>query len=368
MTRSRGSRAWIALGKARGGAEFRPAMNTAPPLPHPVKRSLPTPIFSHPAALMAVLLVGASGTLTAQIGPPGRPPGPPAYPAEMQPTHADLAYARKSKSQVLDLFLPPGDGPFPLVLNIHGGAFRMGSKEMLDAPIARALLAKGIAVASMNYRLSGEARFPAAVQDAKAAVRFLRARKQDFRLNGRIVAFGQSAGGNLASLLGTSGGEPLFEDPALGNADTSSRVQGVIDWFGPTDFLLMDEHAKAQGCPDRSQMHGAPDSPESQYLGAPIAEVPHMVRQANPITYISKDDPPFLLQKGTQDCVVPFAQSAILAEALKKAGVNVRFDRLEGAGHGDFGGGPPHFLSEQNIRSLVEFTQKALAAEPDNKR
>jgi acetyl esterase/lipase len=321
-------------------------------------------MICHPAALAMTFLLAATGTLHAQNGlpdgPPGMPPGPPAYPADMQPTHANVAYAGKSQSQVLDLFLPPGDGPFPLVLNIHGGAFRMGSKEMLDAPVAWALLSRGIAVASMNYRLSGEARFPAAVQDAKAAVRFLRARKQDFRLNGRVVAFGQSAGGNLASLLGTSGDEPLFEDPALGNADASSRVQGVIDWFGPTDFLLMDAHAKEQGCPDRSQLHGAEDSPESQYLGAPVADVPHLVRQSNPISYISKDDPPFLIQKGTKDCVVPFGQSLILAEALEKAGVSVRFDRLDGAGHGDFGGGPPSFLSGDNIRILVEFACKAL--------
>ena len=298
-----------------------------------------------------------TATLRAQFGTAS-------YPADMQPTHSNLAYAGLSKSQVLDLFLPPGDGPFPVVLNIHGGAFRMGSKEMLDAPVAKALLAEGIAVASMNYRLSGEARFPAAVQDAKAAVRFLRARRNDFRLNGRIVAFGQSAGGNLASLLGTSGGIPLFEDPALGNPETSSRVQGVIDWFGPTDFLQMDAQAKAQECPERSQSHGAADSPESQYLGAPIAEVPELVRQANPITYVSADDPPFLLQKGTDDCVVPFGQSELLAEALTKGGVTVRFDRLQGAGHGDFGGGPPRFLSEENIRLLVDFSRNTLKASP----
>jgi acetyl esterase/lipase len=316
---------------------------------------------TNPARLLALVFCFI-GVGYAQPGPPAGPRGPGSYPADMQPTRANLAYASASPSQVLDLFLPSGDGPFPLVLNIHGGAFRMGSKEMLDAPVARALLAEGIAVASMNYRLSGEARFPAAVQDAKAAVRFLRARAKDFRLNGRIVAFGQSAGGNLASLLGTSGGEPRFEDPKLGHPEVSSRVQGVIDWFGPTDFLQMDAQAKSQGCPERSQSHGAPDSPESQYLGAAIAEVPHLVRQANPITYSSPDDPPFLIQKGTHDCIVPFGQSELLARALAEKGIAVRFDRLEGAGHGDMGNGAPRFLSMENIRIVVGFARKALTA------
>ncbi|MDX2006191.1 MAG: alpha/beta hydrolase [Meiothermus sp.] len=280
-------------------------------------------------------------------------PGPAAYPADLKPTHADLAYASTSKAQTLDLFVPQGNGPFPLVVNIHGGGFMAGSKEMLDAPIARALLKEGVAVASINYRLSGEARFPAAVLDAKAAVRFLRANAARYRLNpDRFLAFGQSAGGNLASLLGTSGGVAAFEDPALGNAGTSSRVQGVIDWFGPTDFLQMDAAAKAQGCPAD---HGQANSPESKYLGKPIAEVPELVRQANPITYIDSGDPPFLLQKGDKDCLIPFAQSQLLHDALRKAGVAAALETLAGAGHGG-----AQFSTEANVRRVVEFVKATL--------
>ena len=290
-----------------------------------------------------------------------QPPGPAGYPQDLKPTHADVAYATVSPSQVLDIFLPEGKGPFPLLLNIHGGAFRMGSKEMLDAPVARKFLAAGIAVASVNYRLSGEAIFPAAVKDVKAAVRFLRANGAKFKLDGRIIAFGQSAGGNLASLLGTSGGEEFFEDPALGNAGISSGVQGVIDWFGPTDFSQMDAQAKAQGCPERAQNHVAEDSPESRYLGAAIDGVPELVRKANPITYISKEDPPFLLQKGTGDCLVPLAQSVMLADALQAAGLRVSFDKIEGAGHGDMGSPTPRFLAEENIGKLLEFARGVFA-------
>ena len=178
-----------------------------------------------------------------------------------KPDHANLAYAAVSPAQKLDLYLPQGKGPFPLVINIHGGGFMMGSKDMLDAPIAEALLARGVAVASIDYRLSGEAQFPAAIEDAKAAVRFLRANAATYRLDpDRFLAFGQSAGGNLASLVGTTGNAAVFDNPALGNAGVSSSVVAVIDWFGPSDFSQMDNQARQQGGPPD---HDAADSPES---------------------------------------------------------------------------------------------------------
>lgn len=312
----------------------------------------------HRLALIALVL---ASPLAAQPFPGGGGPvRPMAYPADLRPAFADVAYAEASPAQKLDLFLPEGPGPFPLLLNIHGGAFMLGDKAMLDAPVARAFLAAGFAVATVNYRLSGEARFPAAVRDVKAAVRHLRARSADYRLDGRIVAFGQSAGGNLASLLGTSGGEPLFEDASLGNPSSSSRVQAVIDWFGPTDFAQMDAQAKAQGCPASAQTHGAADSPESRYLGSPLAAIPDLVRQANPITYATSDDPPFLLQKGTEDCMVPVGQSELLASALKSAGVHATLELLEGAGHGDMGSATPRFLTAANITRLVTFARSTL--------
>ncbi|MCL9981958.1 MAG: alpha/beta hydrolase [Erythrobacter sp.] len=275
-----------------------------------------------------------------------------------EPDHADLAYAALSPAQTLDIYLPEGNGPFPLVINIHGGGFKMGDKDMLDAPIAKALLAKGIAVASIDYRLSGEARFPAAIEDAKAAVRFLRANAVQYRLDpDRFLVFGQSAGGNLASLIGTTGNAAVFDNPALGNPGVSSKVVAVIDWFGPSDFSLLDTHALAQGCPPD---HGAADSPESAYLGAPIGLVPDKVTAANPITYIDADDPPFLLQKGSEDCLVPVGQSRVLEEALRKGGVRVEFALLEGAGHGDMGLWQPVFLSEKNVARVVAFAEQYL--------
>jgi acetyl esterase/lipase len=278
------------------------------------------------------------------------------YPSDLRPTFADVAYAGRSPSEVLDLFLPKGDGPFPLLINIHGGGFMFGSKEMLDAPIARELLAKGIAVASINYRLSGEAKFPAAVQDVKAAVRFLRANAEAYKLKpDRFIAFGQSAGGNLASMLGTTADVAEFDDAGLGNATVPGRVQGVIDWFGPTDFLLMDEQAKAQGCPAD---HGKAGSPESAYLGAPVATVPALARKSNPIEAINANTPPFLIEKGDKDCSVPVAQSELLANALKASGVPIEFAVLKGAGHGDGPFGSPRFLSAENITRVVGFVER----------
>ncbi|MFM7376515.1 MAG: alpha/beta hydrolase fold domain-containing protein, partial [Erythrobacter sp.] len=209
------------------------------------------------------------------------------------PDYADVAYAPLSARQTFDLYLPEGEGPFPLVIHIHGGGFRMGDKGMLPRNIRKVLLARGIAVATINYRLSGEARFPAAIEDAKAAVRFLRANAARYRIDPeRFVAFGQSAGANLASLIGTTGNTQVFDNPALGNPGVSSRVNAVIDWFGPNDFLQMDPQARAQGCPPE---HDAADSFESQYLGAPVRSVPDKAKAANPITYIDAADPPFLL-------------------------------------------------------------------------
>jgi acetyl esterase/lipase len=275
-----------------------------------------------------------------------------------EPEHAELAYASLSPAQKLDLYLPEGDGTFPLVINIHGGGFMMGDKDMLDAPIAEALLAKGIAVASIDYRLSDEARFPAAIEDAKAAVRFLRANAAQYRLDPeRFLAFGQSAGGNLASLIGTTGNAKVFDNPALGNRGVSSKVSAVIDWFGPSDFSQLDAHARAQGCPPD---HGSADSPESTYLGAPIATVPDKVKAANPITHIDADDPPFLLQKGSEDCLVPVGQSEMLAQALRKAGVPVELELLEGAGHGDMGLWTPVFSSDANVARVVAFAEQHL--------
>jgi acetyl esterase/lipase len=235
----------------------------------------------------------------------------------------------------------------------------MGDKSMGLSDF-EPIIAAGYAVASLNYRLSGEALFPAQILDVKAAVRWLRANAAEYNLDPeKFAAWGASAGGNLVSLLGTSGDVAEFDDPELGNADVSSRVQAVINWFGPIDFLQMDTQFAASGvCDASAQSHDAADSPESLVLGAPIQEVPELAAAINAMTYISDDDPPFFIQHGTADCNVPTQQSQNLYDALVPVigEENVTLILLEGAGHGG-----DQFSADENMALVVAFLESAFA-------
>lgn len=268
----------------------------------------------------------------------------------------DVAYASASPSQRLDLYLPAGEGPFPLVVWVHGGAWLMGSKQLGPDAVQRRVLDRGFALASIEYRLSDEAVFPAQIHDVKAAIRFLRANRERFRLDAdRIAGWGDSAGGHLVALLGTSAGVTALEG-SLGNAGVSSRIQAVVDWYGPTDFLRMDEQAGRIECGDRATPHTAPDSPESLLVGGLITERPDRVRAADPTTYVDGAEPPFLIQHGTADCVVPYPQSVLLRDALHTAGAgDVELDLLEGAGHGG-----PAFAAQRNMARVLDFLDRHL--------
>jgi acetyl esterase/lipase len=202
---------------------------------------------------------------------------------------------------------------------VHGGAWLAGSKAGGPGPI---LAAEGYFVASIEYRLSGEATFPAQIEDCKCAIRYLRAHARKYNIDpNRIGAWGSSAGGHLVALLGTSGGVKGLEGKG-GWQDQSSRVQAVCDWFGPTDF------------PKMGGWHDAANSPEQRLLGGSYTEKADLVRAANPITHVTPDDPPLLIMHGENDNTVPINQSELLHEALKKASVEVTFVRVKNAGHG----------------------------------
>lgn len=192
------------------------------------------------AAPAATTAAAAPAAATQSLLPAGRGPGGGETAIKATPTAKDVAYASTSAAQKLDIYLPAGNGPFPVVVVIHGGGFMVGDKA--NPALGDALLDAGYAVASVNYRLAAEAKYPAQIQDVKAAVRFLRANAAKYNLDPRrFAAFGQSAGGNLAATLGTSCGVAALEGAELGHADQSSCVQAVVDWFGPTDFLQMDK-------------------------------------------------------------------------------------------------------------------------------
>ena len=242
--------------------------------------------------------------------------------------YRDVNYVSNGhQRQKLDLYLPRSETKLPLIIWVHGGAWLEGSKEN---PVPLSYLSEGYAVASINYRLSRHALFPSQIEDCKSAVRWLRANANRYNIDpNRFGVWGESAGGHLAALLGTTGDVNDFDKGE--NLGVSSRVQAVVDCFGPTDFLQMDMHRLPNG-----QVHNSSDSPESKLVGGPIQENKKKAAKANPITYVTKDDAPFLIIHGDRDPLVPHHQSELLEAALKKADVPVKFYTVEGAGHGGF--------------------------------
>lgn len=315
--------------------------------------------------LIAVSAVGCSAAAAtpaasaeqAAVMPQRGGPGGSSTFASVAPTHKDLAYADLSAAQKLDLYLPTtGTGPFPVVVMVHGGGFMFGDKaDGGGLTGVDTLLAAGYAVASINYRLSGEAQYPAQIFDAKAAVRFLRANAAQYNLNPeKFGAWGASAGGNLVSLLGTTCGAAELEGAELGNADQSSCVQAVVDWFGPIDFLKMQAQLTEAGC---SASTDEASSPESKLMGAAIQTIPEKVALTNPMNYISAEDAPFFIENGTADCNIPPVQNKNLAEALSAAigAEKVTYVSLEGAGHGG-----SQFETAENLKLVVDFLDKHL--------
>lgn len=233
----------------------------------------------------------------------------------------DVPYAANSPSQTMDVYFPedPPHTPAPVIAYFHGGAFMKGSKndDSLE-PMLRAVPA-GYVVASVNYRLSGEARFPAMLYDAKAALRFLRSMEKEWNLDPRRIAvWGPSSGGWLVSMLAATNGNPAFENLSMGCAEFSSDADAVIDWCGPAaDFLKMDPALAASGAGPAD--HNEAISPESRFLGCKITEIPELCRLAAPVTHVTADTPPFCIFHGERDQVVPCEQSLALAEAIRAA-------------------------------------------------
>jgi acetyl esterase/lipase len=290
------------------------------------------------AALAGLALLAPAGAFTQQPDPKAKqqPAKPPKLP-EGTRAYTDLVYGPHNTDDrnALDLYVPRSEAPLPLVIWVHGGAWQNGSKSPGNP--AMRLLERGYAVAATNYRLSRHATFPAQIEDCKAAVRYLRVNAKKYGLDpDAFGVWGSSAGGHLVALLGTSGDAKALEGDGE-NRGTSSRVQAVVDFYGPADLTRMG----AMSGPDSKIDHDAPDSPESRLLGGPVQQKKELAAKANPITYISKDDPPFLIVHGDADPVVPLGQSELLHAALKKAGVESELVVIKGGGHGGAGFATP---------------------------
>lgn len=231
----------------------------------------------------------------------------------------DIPYAGQSPSQILDIWYPNEEQkePYPVVIHFHGGGFASGGhREDSFEPMLRGV-DRGYAVVSVEYRKSGEARFPAMLYDAKAAIRFLKKNAVKYNLDpDRFALWGPSAGGWIVSMTALTEGNPAFEDLDMGNADMDTRVRAVIDWCGPCGgFLEMDPYYRKTGTGE--QVHDDPDSAESQFMGAQITQIPELVRLASPYIYVKKDMPDFFIVHGDQDAVVPVEQSIKFAQAIR---------------------------------------------------
>ncbi len=271
----------------------------------------------------------------------------------------DIAYGTLHAAQKVDVYTPKAVAPFPVVVLIHGGGWVQGDKmEYRTSQKTEALLEKGYAVVAVNYRLSGVAKFPAQIQDVKAAVRWIRANAATYKFNpDKIGAWGTSAGGHLTALLATSGGINALENLTQGDATKSSTIQAAVDWFGPTDFLQMDAQTIAQGCNPANATHNGPNSPESSLMGFPIQTQPTLVQATNPITYVTANDPPMYIAHGLGDCTVPRAQGQILYDALlaAKGATDIKINMLTASGHGT-----GQFEDAAFVNVMVDFFDKYL--------
>ncbi len=261
----------------------------------------------------------------------------------------DIVYSQKPywyensiKSLHLNLMKPRGKNPYPVIIWLCGGAWKMMDKDY-HMPEMVYLAEHGFAVASVEYRMTNEAQFPGQIEDVKEAIRFLRAHSKDFCLNPeKFGIMGESAGGYLAVLAGTTGETTIFDKGS--NLEYSSRVQAVCDWYGPIDFI---DFAR--------ENNGYPASPEALLLGGAADVNQEIALQANPCTYLTPQTPPMMILHGNEDDTVPFRQSEQLYEQLCSNGTPVEFYELEKAGHAD-----RHFVQPQIRELILNFFQKNL--------
>lgn len=309
-------------------------------------RNLPGPLSSFSDSRCGIREIAGFLILATTLGAAtpassqNRQPKPPPAGATVE---RDIVYATHDGTDLaLDLYLPKerGDDPLPVILWIHGGGWLKGSKDNCRA----AFLARdGFAVASVQYRLTDAAQWPAQIEDCYAAVRWVRknAAKYGFAPD-RIGAMGGSAGGHLVALMGTR--------PA-GDEETSSRVRAVCDWYGPSDLLTMPPNVVG-GKRTREQVE---NSNGAKLLGAPVPDIPEKAKDASALHQVSADDAAFLIMHGSEDPGVPVEQSVRLHEALEKAGVSSELVIVEGAGHGG-----KEFQAEEVLGKVREFFEREL--------
>ncbi|PHS13766.1 MAG: lipase [Blastopirellula sp.] len=226
---------------------------------------------------------------------------------------------------LLDLYVPKDVKNPPLVVWVHGGAWRAGSKAKMSL---MNLVKDGFAVASVDYRLSPVARFPAQVHDCKAAIRFLRAKASKYGINAELIGIaGSSAGGHLVALIGMTNGHQALEGNIGDHDDESSSVQAVVDYYGPTNFLTILHQSTPHGLSVRVPAL-------KLLLGDVPDKLPDLARLASPVFHVDDNDPPLLLIHGDQDPQVPINQSHEVHAKYKENNLPVQFEVVHGGAHG----------------------------------
>lgn len=265
------------------------------------------------------------------------------YAANVLPMEKDIVYGKAGDVELkLDFIRPEGDGPFPTVVCIHGGGWRAGNKTRWHG-LMQGLAKEGFAAASVAYRFAPQYKFPSQVEDVKCAVRFLRSKAADWKLDTKhFAALGDSAGGHLSLMLGVTTKDDGLEG-GCGCADFGSDVQAVVNFFGPTDFM-----APPAGPPNPIVLGLVSD-----FLGTADQTSPVM-KKASPISYVKKEQAPILTFQGTNDPLVPLDQARRLHAELKKIGAPERLEVIQNAGHG-FSGPDAEFTNKVGLEFLKTY-------------
>lgn len=268
-------------------------------------------------------------------------------PSQFAKSFTDLPYASDSEDQKLDVFLPEAEGVWPLVVFVHGGGWYFGGRREECISSVFKIVSQGYAVASVDYRLVPDVEFPAQIHDVKAAIRYLRAHAEELQVDtDKIVIWGNSAGGHLSALAAARGDFPELEDLSMGNAGYSSRVDGLLSWYGVYDLLTHQSQLK-EVFPDQD---GAEDDAVPAMLGDGNFE--EKAWKASPIRYVTEDYPPALIQQGKADRLVPYLQAEEFCRRIREVCGPSRavVEYFPAAGHGD-----PQIKADSNILRCVRF-------------
>ncbi|MFY0653807.1 MAG: alpha/beta hydrolase [Cyclobacteriaceae bacterium] len=265
---------------------------------------------------------------------------------EAQSIEKDIVYARAdTRELLLDIYTPENVDNPALVIWVHGGAWHSGTK---DNPPSF-FIDMGYAVASIDYRLSIEAAFPAQMHDIKAAIRFLRANAKRYGYDAdKFIIAGSSAGGHLAALVGTTNGNSQLEGDLGDYRDVKSDVQLILDFYGPTNFKTILRQSTPHGINVRAPALAL-------LLGKPVGKVPELADLASPVYHVDPKDPPLFIAHGDQDIQVPVNQSLELNALYKKHGLSVQMEIVPGAGHS-----AKEVFSTQLLKEVEEFLKKHL--------